>query len=74
MTCARSAAGVATFDGPSRDLRDLPGLNGRIGSRRGAAARRAVPLEIVTIEREDVIEIGLVASDDPASGDRPILP
>ncbi|MBM6578015.1 hypothetical protein KCP91_16650 [Microvirga sp. SRT01] len=40
----------------------------------GAAARRAAPFEIVTIEREDVIEIGLVASDDPASGDRPILP
>lgn len=35
----------------------------------GRRAARAVPLDIVTVEREDVTEIGFVASDDaPASG------
>ncbi|WP_457310064.1 DUF3320 domain-containing protein [Sphingomonas sp. UYAg733] len=32
----------------------------------GTGAKRAVPFEIVTIEREDVTEIGLAASDDAA--------
>lgn len=34
----------------------------------GTAAKRAVPFEIVTIEREDVTEIGLVAIDDATPG------
>ena len=34
----------------------------------GTAAKRAVPFEIVTIEREDVTEIGLAAIDDATSG------
>ncbi len=39
----------------------------------GAAARRTVQFEIVTIEREDVTEIGLVASDDAAAGVLPYV-
>jgi hypothetical protein len=57
------------FYGLARSSR--PSWTNRIAT--GAAARRAAPFEVVTIEREDVTEIGLVASDDPASGVLPYV-
>ena len=39
----------------------------------GIAAKRAVPFEIVTIEREDVTEIGLAAIDDAAPRTSPYV-